>query len=163
MKIGLKDIGHLAIIGAAGAVGVVATLAVVNAAERPHVRHEVITVDRAPAVHFRSRVHVFEPARERAEEGAATRPRRFELRFAESMEPIVYIDGVRVKGPALHPLPESATGLDDLNPGHIARIDVVKSDKAAELFGTEARERGVIPVTTKKGREKSGEGTEEGR
>jgi len=164
MKIGLKDIRNLAIIGAAGAAGVVATLVVVQAAEGPRVQHEVITVDRAPVIQIRSNVHVVEP---RADQGATPRLRRVEVRSPKSLEPIVYIDGVRVDGPALHgshALPESATALDILNPLDIAKIDVVKGDKAAELYGTEAKERGVVLVTTKKGKKTdSGEGTEEGR
>lgn len=162
MKIGLRDIRHLAIIGAAGAAGVAATLVVVNAAERPHVRHQVITVDRAPTVHFRSSVRVFRPERPLNEDAAGIRLRWFEPRSAESMGPIVYIDGMLVHPKLSHPLPESATGLDDLNPEDIAKIDVVKGDKALE-FGTEAKERGVILVTTKKGKKGSGEEAEKGR
>lgn len=161
MKIGLKDIRHLAIIGAAGAAGVAATLMVVKASEGPRVHHEVITVDRAPVIHIRSNVHVVEPVRERADQVVRERLRRVEYRSAESMSPIVYIDGLLVS-PKLPHAAGSATSLEDLNPEDIAKIDVVKGDKALE-FGTEAKERGVILVTTKKGRKKAEEGTEEGR
>lgn len=170
MKIGLKDIRNLAIIGAAGAAGVVATLVVVRAAEGPRVHHEVITVDRAPIIQIRSNVHVVEPARERADQVVRERLRRVEYRSGATMSPVVYIDGVLVQPRRWwYPGAESATSLEDLNPDDIAKIDVVKGDKAAE-FGTEARERGVILVTTKKGEKKgsgekkdSGEGAEKGR
>ncbi len=148
MKIGLKDIRNLAIIGAAGAAGVVATLVVVQAAEGPRVQHEVITVDRAPIIHIRSNVHVVEP---RADQGATPRLRRVEYRSAESIEPVVYMDGIRVES------------LDGLNPEDIAKVDVLKGDKAVERYGLEA-ENGVILVTTKKGEKKgSGEEAEKGR
>lgn len=158
MKFGLRDIRHLAIIGAAGAAGVVATLMVVRASEGPRVRHEVITVDRAPVIHIRSNVHVVEPARERAVEGTTARLRRVEYRSAASIEPVVYVDGIRVESlDGLNPL-------DVLNPLDIAKVDVYKGDKAVELYGKEARERGVVVVTTKKGKKTdSGEGTNEGR
>lgn len=152
MKIGSRDIRHLAIIGAAGAAGVVATLMAVRAAERPHVHHEVITVDRAPLIHIRSNVHVVEPARERADKAATTRLRRVEYRSAASIEPVVYVDGIRVES------------VDGLNPLDIAKVDVVKGAQAKERFGTEGAEKGVVLVTTKKGKKTdSGEGTEEGR
>lgn len=154
MKIGSRDIRHLAIIGAAGAAGVLATLAVVNASERPHVRHEVITVDRAPVIHIRSNVHVVEPVRERADQVVRERLRRVEVRSVESMEPVVYIDGVRVQPRRWWSGAESAPGIDDLNPEDIAKIDVVKGDKARERFGTEGAEKGVILVTTKEGSKK---------
>ncbi|MXW16151.1 MAG: hypothetical protein F4X60_09585 [Gemmatimonadetes bacterium] len=152
MKIGLKDIRHLAIIGAAGAAGVAATLMVVKASEGPRVHHEVITVDRAPVIHIRSNVHVVEPARERADQVVRERLRRVEYRSAESIEPVVYVDGIRVES------------LDGLNPLDIAKVDVFKGDKAVELYGKQARERGVVVVTTKKGKKKgSGEEAEKGR
>ena len=163
MKIGLKDIRNLAIIGAAGAAGVVATLVVFGATERSPVHHEVITVDHAPIVHFRSSVRVVRPEREQAEEAAGVRAGRVHFRTSETIEPIVYIDGVRVNGPGLHPLPESVTGLDDLTPEDIEKIDVLKGPKAVELYGKEG-ENGVIEVTTKKGKKKgSKEGAEKGR
>lgn len=150
MKIGLKDIRNLAIIGAAGVAGVVATLVVFGATERPHVRHEVITVDRAPIVHFRSSVHVVRPERQQAEEAAGVRVGRVHFRTSETIEPIVYLDGVRVES------------LDDLTPEAIEKIDVLKGPKAVERYGKEG-ENGVIEVTTKKGKKKgSGEGAEKG-
>ena len=146
MRIGSKDIRHLAIIGAAGAAGVAATLVVLKAAERPHVRHEVVTVTAAPVVHVRSNVHVVTPARERLDEVARARVRRVEVRAPEAMEPVVYVDGVRVES------------VEDLTPEVIFKIDVLKGPRAVELYGSEG-ENGVIVVTTRTGKKKADEGT----
>lgn len=150
MKIGSKDIRHLAIIGAAGAAGVAATLVVMRAAERPHVVHEVVTVEARPApiVHLRSNVHVVKPSQERPDE--LVRLRRVEVRVPETARPIVYVDGIRT------------SALEDLTPEMIANIDVLKGPKAVELYGSEG-ENGVIVVTTKEGKKKAEEGTEKER
>ena len=151
MKIGLRDIRHLAIIGGAGAAGIVATLVVFEAVDRPHPDVVTLRAQSAPIVHFRSNVHVLKPARERVEEEAGVRLRRFEVRAAENMRPIVYLDGVRTES------------LGDLTPEAIAGIDVVKGDRAKERFGTEGAENGVILVTTKEGKKKARKGTEKER
>ena len=62
MKIGWRDIGHLAIIGAAGAVGVAATAAVVSWAEgtrdRAHAdQRATVTVHAAPQVYVSTGAH----------------------------------------------------------------------------------------------------------
>lgn len=152
MKIAFKDIRHLAIIGAAGAAGVAATLVVVRAAERPHVVHEVVTVEarRAPIVHVRSNVHVVKPSQERLDEVVRTRLRRVEVRVPETAEPVVYVDGIRT------------SALEDLTPEDIDMIEVLKGPKAVELYGSEG-ENGVIVVTTKTGKKKAEEGTEKER
>ena len=152
MKIAFKDIRHLAIIGAAGAAGVAATLVVLRAAERPHVVHEVVTVEarRAPIVHVRSNVHVVKPSQERSGEEATVRLRRIAVRGPESMEPVVYVDGIRTNA------------LEDLTPEDIDRVEVLKGPKAVELYGSEG-ENGVIVVTTKTGKKKAEEGTEKQR
>ena len=155
MKIGLRDIRHLAIIGAAGAAGVVATLAVLRAVEGPRVRYERVEVEREQVRSVEFNVRSVPMQR-------GTRTARIQVRGSSDASPVVYIDGVRVN-PRLSHGEEPATGLDDLTPEDIAKIDVVKGDKAAELFGTEAKERGVILVTTKEGKKKAGEGTEDGR
>lgn len=150
MKIGSKDIRHLAIIGAAGAAGVAATLVVLRTAERPHVVHEVVTVEARPApiVHVRSNVHIVKPSEKRLDE--LVRLRRVEVRVPETMEPIVYIDGIRTES------------LEALTPETIDRVEVLKGPKAVELYGSEG-ENGVIVVTTKTGKKKAEEGTEKER
>lgn len=163
MKIGLRDIRHLAVIGAAGAAGVVATLAVVRAAEGPRAPYEGIRVE--PVQYERIRV---EPVQLRyVPVRRSDRTVRIQVRGRSDASPVVYIDGVRVDRAA-----EERTGLDDLAPGDIAEVDVLKGDKAVERYGAEA-ENGVILVTTKAGKEmagkkkagkkKAGEGNEGGR
>ncbi len=76
-------------------------------------------------------------------------------------QPIIYIDGVRMRS---QPLPivnsldtgsgrggrVSASPLDNINPNDIDRIEVIKGSAATTLFGTEAS-AGVIQVFTKRG------------
>lgn len=162
MKIGSRDIRHLAIIGAAGAAGVVATLVVVGAADRRHARYERVQVEREQIRSVDFNVRTVTAQRR------GTRTARIRVRGSSDASPVVYIDGVRVQPGRWWSGAESATGVDDLNPEDIAKIDVVKGDKALE-YGTEAKERGVILVTTKEGSKKgsgkkkdSGEGAEKG-
>ena len=153
MKIGLKDIRNLAIIGAAGAAGVVATLAVLKAVEGPGVQYERVQVEREQirAVEFNVRSVPIQ---------RGTRTARIQVRGGSDASPVVYIDGVRVNPPWWQHHGERPTTLEDLTPEDIAKIDVVKGDKALE-FGTEAKERGVILITTKKGRKKGSDSGEE--
>lgn len=153
MRIGRQDIRLLAIIGAAGVAGLVATGIIIDAAEGPvgryHPVHQAIQADRET-----TQVQVIRQA------PVATKSIRI-VGSSLDVSPIVYIDGVRVNPPVVH-AGEQPRSLDDLTPEEIARIDVVKGEKALE-FGTEAKERGVILVTTKTGRKKgSGEGSGEG-
>lgn len=60
--------------------------------------------------------------------------------------PIVYVDGVRLDG-----------GLEELEPEDIESVEVVKGDKATEMYGAEAR-NGVIVVITKSGKKRKGGG-----
>ncbi|MYG80713.1 MAG: TonB-dependent receptor plug domain-containing protein [Gemmatimonadetes bacterium] len=60
--------------------------------------------------------------------------------------PIVYVDGVRLDG-----------GLEELEPEDIESVEVVKGDKATEMYGSEAR-NGVIIVITKSGKKRKGGG-----
>src|SRR5690606_30679510 len=78
-----------------------------------------------------------------------------------SADPIIYIDGVRMRSSAL---PQAATpdyrsgrganntpsALDMLNPNDIERIEVIKGSAATTLYGTEAS-AGVIQIFTKRG------------
>jgi TonB-linked SusC/RagA family outer membrane protein len=81
----------------------------------------------------------------------------------QSNQPIIYIDGIRVRseGYARNAPPSSAdfTGrgnniqnspLNDINPADIDRIEIIKGAAAATLYGTEAS-AGVIQIFTKKG------------
>ena len=123
MKIGRHDIKLLAIIGAAGAAGLVATGLIIDAAEGP-VRDHRVHVQSVDEDRGRTQVQVIRTA-----------PVTKSIQIVGSsldLSPIVYIDGVRVNGPGL---PEAPSMLDDLSPEDIAKIDVVKGDKALE-FGT---------------------------
>jgi TonB-linked SusC/RagA family outer membrane protein len=81
----------------------------------------------------------------------------------QSNQPIVYIDGIRVRseGYVRNGPPSAAdfTGrgsniqsspLNDINPNDIDRIEIIKGAAAATLYGTEAS-AGVIQIFTKKG------------
>lgn len=58
--------------------------------------------------------------------------------------PIVYVDGVRFN-----------RGLDGIEPDDIDSVEIVKGDRATEMYGPEARD-GVIIVITKSGRKQKG-------
>lgn len=165
MKFGRHDIRNLAIIGACAAAGLVATGIVIDAVEGPHVQYERIVVEREQirSVEFNVRTVPIQPR--------TTRTARIRVRGSSDASPVVYIDGVRVNtGPRCDFYPthhthhgaEPTGHLDDLTPEDIAKIDVVKGDRALE-FGTEGKERGVILITTKEGRKKgSGEKKDSG-
>ena len=77
--------------------------------------------------------------------------------LSQSNEPIVYIDGVRVNngGGFGGGFVDSGGGgspsrLDDIDPGSIQRVEILKGAAAATLFGTEAS-NGVIQIFTKQG------------
>ena len=80
--------------------------------------------------------------------------------LAQSNEPIVYVDGVRMNtggdfGGAVDAGgggAGSSSRLDDINPSSIERIEILKGAAAATLYGTEAS-NGVIQIFTKSGRE----------
>lgn len=69
-----------------------------------------------------------------------------------SLEPIIYVDGVRIDNSKINGIDVDATttGLDDINPEDIERIEVVRGASAATLYGTEAG-AGVIQIFTKQG------------
>ena len=93
--------------------------------------------------------------------GEGTRIRiRGNASLSQSNEPIVYVDGVRIDNGGGFGDPNSVfygTGgggapsrLDDIDPGSIEKIEVLKGAAAATLYGTEAS-NGVVLITTKKG------------
>lgn len=69
-----------------------------------------------------------------------------------SLEPIIYVDGVRIDNSKVNGIDVDATttGLDDINPEDIERIEIVRGASAATLYGTEAG-AGVIQIFTKQG------------
>lgn len=79
--------------------------------------------------------------------------------FAMGVQPVIYIDGVRIDNSDISGVWTGGTswsGIDDINPADIDRVEVIKGAAASTLYGTEAS-AGVIQIFTKKGR-----GTERG-
>ena len=80
----------------------------------------------------------------------------------QSNQPLIYIDGVRVRGdsyPQNGPLGQQnylgggysvPSPLEDINPNDIDRIEIIKGPAATTLYGTEAA-TGVIQIFTKRG------------
>ncbi len=86
---------------------------------------------------------------------------RGNVSVAMSNQPLVYIDGVRIRSDGLalnHAVgqhvafgPKDVMGpLNDINPSDIERIEIVKGPAATALYGTEAS-GGVIQIFTKRG------------
>ena len=80
---------------------------------------------------------------------------------SQSNQPLIYVDGVRVKSDAYKKnVPPgdfsgrsgnvTASPLSDIDPGDIDRIEVIKGAAATTLYGTEAS-AGVIQIFTKRG------------
>lgn len=77
-----------------------------------------------------------------------------------SNQPLVYVDGVRIRSdgyPKNAPFSDRSRGpndnsspLDDINPADIERVEVVRGPAATTLYGTEAA-AGVIQIFTKRG------------
>ncbi len=91
--------------------------------------------------------------------GATGTGQHIRIRGANSIslsnEPLVYIDGVRVRSQS-SPLQAGGVGgqepsaLNDLNPENIANVQVIKGPAASAIYGSNAA-NGVILITTKKG------------
>jgi TonB-linked SusC/RagA family outer membrane protein len=86
---------------------------------------------------------------------------RGSVSVSQSNQPIIYVDGVRVRSDpyARNISPTEGAGrggnvtaspLDDINPADIDRIEVLKGSAASTLYGTEAA-AGVIQIFTKRG------------
>ena len=86
---------------------------------------------------------------------------RGNVSVAMSNQPLVYVDGVRIRSDGLalnHAVgqhvafgPKDVMGpLNDINPSDIERIEIVKGPAATALYGTEAA-GGVIQIFTKRG------------
>lgn len=97
--------------------------------------------------------------------GAAGSGAQIRLRGAvsvsQSNQPLIFIDGIRVKSDAYakNVPPTGYSGrsgnttsspLNDINPNDIERIEVIKGSAASTLYGTEAA-AGVIQIFTKRG------------
>lgn len=75
--------------------------------------------------------------------------------IAMGVQPLIYVDGVRIDNTDYSGVWTGGTswsGIDDINPADIERVEVVKGAAAATLYGTEAS-AGVIQIFTKRGRE----------
>jgi len=82
----------------------------------------------------------------------------------QSNQPVIYVDGIRIRSKAFAENNTLAEGRDDrgnndnlsalnsIDPADIERIEVIKGAAATTLYGTEAS-AGVIQVFTKRGRE----------
>ncbi|MDH5758860.1 MAG: SusC/RagA family TonB-linked outer membrane protein [Gemmatimonadota bacterium] len=86
---------------------------------------------------------------------------RGSVSVSQSNQPIIYVDGVRVRSEpyARNISPTEGAGrggnvtaspLNDINPNDIERIEVIKGSAASTLYGTEAA-AGVIQIFTKRG------------
>ncbi len=96
---------------------------------------------------------------------------RGNVSVAMSNQPIIYVDGVRLRGDAFHKnVPPTgypgrsgndvASPINNINPSDIERIEVIKGAAATTLYGTEAA-AGVIQIFTKRGHQGSARWTAE--
>jgi outer membrane receptor protein involved in Fe transport len=77
--------------------------------------------------------------------------------ISQSNEPLIYVDGIRIDNSSASGLTTTTagaswSGLDDINPADIERIEIIRGASAATLYGTEAS-AGVIQIFTRRGRE----------
>lgn len=97
-----------------------------------------------------------------AGEGAQIRLRGA-VSVSQSNQPIIYVDGVRVRSEGYRrnrpPFDDSngfrganyqASPLNDINPADVERVEIIKGAAASTLYGTEAA-AGVIQIFTKRG------------
>ncbi len=131
------------------------SVASINLANQPE---PVVSVDQALA----ARAPGITSLRSSGMAGSGSQIRlRGNVSVAMSNQPLVYIDGVRIRseGYALNHAvgqhtafgPKDVMGpLNDINPNDIERIEVVKGPAATALYGTEAA-GGVIQIFTKRG------------
>jgi TonB-dependent SusC/RagA subfamily outer membrane receptor len=78
---------------------------------------------------------------------------------SQGIQPLIFVDGVRVNNSTADGVwtgGSSWTGLDDINPNDIERVEIVKGAAAASLYGTEAS-AGVVQIFTKKGKQNTQE------
>ncbi|MCY3548487.1 MAG: TonB-dependent receptor plug domain-containing protein [Gemmatimonadetes bacterium] len=153
-----RNLGMIALIAGAGAVGVLATLFAVVATRGPAATPESVDA-RQQAVQelteqltevtqrmteMSERVEVEQitvTGTARAARKGATVRIRSSGSFVPGGEPTIYIDGVRVDG-------NREEALQRLSPDQIDRVEVLKGDAAKERYGSEAA-NGVIEIVTK--------------
>ncbi len=151
-----RNLGMIALIAGAGAVGVLATLFAVVATRGPAAAPESVDA-RQQAVEELSEqlTEVTQRMTEMSERveseqitvtGTATSERatiriRGSASLGERTPPTIYIDGVRVDG-------NREEALQRLSPDQIDRVEVLKGDAAKERYGSEAA-NGVIEIVTK--------------
>lgn len=155
------DLRNIALILAAGAVGVIGTVFVTEASRKPAVELDRTQARQQAVVEALERV---EEARERVEEmrTMVVRPEEgghIRIRGVSGVSararPVIYIDGVRVDGP-------QSEALELVDPDQIDRIEVLKGDAAKRHYGSEAA-NGVIQIFTKTNEESSGKEDDSGR
>ncbi|MCC5943209.1 MAG: TonB-dependent receptor [Balneolaceae bacterium] len=77
--------------------------------------------------------------------------------ISQNNEPIIYVDGVRIDNSRASGIETTTagvswSGLDDINPEDIDRMEIIRGASAATLYGSEAS-AGVIQIFTKRGTE----------
>jgi TonB-dependent starch-binding outer membrane protein SusC len=73
--------------------------------------------------------------------------------LSQSNTPVIYVDGVRMDDNPYRGIGTTGpswAGFDDINPGDIESIEILRGASAATLYGTEAA-AGVINITTRRG------------
>ncbi len=147
MRPGRDDIRNIALIGAAGLVGALGTMFVLEATEGrgagSGVSGDGFDGQAIRAYTMDSEITVTEPARIRFSGSMSLRPR-----------PIVFVDGIRVD--------DSGEMLQRLNPDRVDRIEIIKGSAAQVKYGSEA-ENGAIQIFLKATGESDEEGSSEGR
>ena len=145
------DLRNILLIAGAGAVGVLGTLFVTSATERPAVEADQTNVREQAVVEAMERAR---EAREMVVVGTASRSEdgvavRFRGSSGVSLRnpPVIYIDGVRVNG-------DRDEAMKKVEPDQIDRIEVIKGHAARQRYGSEAR-NGVIQIFTKSSAESS--------
>jgi TonB-dependent starch-binding outer membrane protein SusC len=94
--------------------------------------------------------------------GGASIRLRGNVSATQSNQPLIYVDGVRVKNDGFpkNTFPTGYSGnsdntvyspLNDIDPADIERVEVIKGAAATTLYGTEAA-AGVVQIFTKRGR-----------
>ncbi len=131
MRKGRDDVRNIALIGAAGLVGVIGTVFVLAATEEPGAS-PVVSADRAD---------VQVPTLSTMDSGiTATGPQRIRVRVPRRASHVVYVDGIRVD--------DSSDMVKGFNPDRIDRVEVLKGSAAQVKYGSEA-ENGTIRIFMK--------------
>ena len=151
-----RNLGMIALIAGAGAVGVLATLFAVVATRGPAAAPESVDARQQAVEELTEQLtevtqrmtemsERVEVERIRVTGTASTEGARIRIRGSASLgertPPTIYIDGVRVDG-------NREEALQRLSPDQIDRVEVLKGDAAKERYGSEAA-NGVIEIVTK--------------